>query len=437
MDGTLTIPNLDFDLMYQRCNVDKDKDILHEINHVLSPSRAEDCRAIIEEMEAEGRRTLQLITGAGEVLAWCRAHDIPTALVTRNTRLTVDRLEELLLKESTSVNTNDIGDNGASNLISTLERPHVFDVVIARDDDAFPPKPNPASLRHILQHHWGIHDNNNNENYHKDDVATTYSSSSVVMVGDSPSNDIAYGKAAGTKTALLDTARQHMTTETSKESPANHPDCTIQGLWELPRWLWLNMDIPGSLGTYSPLLKYDTPVNTGKAGQAAVDGDLERLQQLPTDELFQACSQTGNTPLIWAADAGHVNVVEYLLQQYQSSVSTQSLSVHNNNYLNSRGYLGATAVSRAACRGHATCLERLAAAGADLDVPNDKMQFPLHFAAFKQKLECVHTLLNYGANPFVLDRKGRTPSLDTSNDEIRQVLEESMKAKERISNNAA
>lgn len=142
------------------------------------------------------------------------------------------------------------------------------------------------------------------------------------------------------------------------------------------------------------------------------------MKRSATKELFQVCTQTGNTPLIWAANAGHDHVVEYLLKEDSSS--------SEDKHVDARGYLGATAVSRAACRGHGACLELLAAAGADLDISNDKMQFPLHFAAFKQNLDCLHVLLKYGANPYVLDRKGRTPSLDTSNDDIRQVLQEAM-----------
>ena len=83
-------------------------------------------------------------------------------------------------------------------------------------------------------------------------------------------------------------------------------------------------------------------------------------------------------------------------------------------------------MSRAARRGHADCLRLLATAGADLDIGNKKMQYPLHFAAFKENLKCVQILLEHGANTLVLDRKGRTPSQDTKNDEIRCVLELAM-----------
>lgn len=57
-----------------------------------------------------------------------------------------------------------------------------------------------------------------------------------------------------------------------------------------------------------------------------------------------------------------------------------------------------------------------------MDIPNDKMQYPLHFAAFKKQANAVKVLLEFGANTMVLDRKGRTPAEDTSDEEIRNVI---------------
>ena len=67
-------------------------------------------------------------------------------------------------------------------------------------------------------------------------------------------------------------------------------------------------------------------------------------------------------------------------------------------------------------------LKQLLAAGANMDVPNDKLQYPLHFAAFKEKKDAVAILLESGANPRSLDRKGRTPAQDTKNEEIRDMI---------------
>ena len=60
--------------------------------------------------------------------------------------------------------------------------------------------------------------------------------------------------------------------------------------------------------------------------------------------------------------------------------------------------------------------------GADPDLPNVKLQYPLHFAAFKHKPEAVRVLLQHGASPLSLDRKGRTPAEDTSDGAIRDAI---------------
>ena len=59
MDGTLTVPNLDFAEMYRRCGVDRSQDILVAIAGMPPQQRAA-AQAVIDEMEAEGRRTLMM-----------------------------------------------------------------------------------------------------------------------------------------------------------------------------------------------------------------------------------------------------------------------------------------------------------------------------------------------------------------------------------------
>ena len=76
MDGTLTKPNLDFAEMYRRCGVDRSKDILEEID-AMTPKEQEKANQIIDDMEEEGRRTLELMPGCIELMnclwkeRWC------------------------------------------------------------------------------------------------------------------------------------------------------------------------------------------------------------------------------------------------------------------------------------------------------------------------------------------------------------------------------
>jgi hypothetical protein len=75
IDGTLTVPNLDFSEMYKRCNVDLSKDLLAEIAAKPKEER-EQCERIIEEMEDESRATLELMPGAGNFVAWLKARKV-------------------------------------------------------------------------------------------------------------------------------------------------------------------------------------------------------------------------------------------------------------------------------------------------------------------------------------------------------------------------
>jgi len=132
LDGTLTVPNLDFKVMYERCGVDPKEDILEAIAK-MPPADADAANAVIDEMEAEGRRTLRLMPGAAEVAAWLQAMDIPTAIVTRNTQATVDHLHDALWAP---------------------EGLEPFSPAITRDDANVKPKPDPDALR-VIGEAWG------------------------------------------------------------------------------------------------------------------------------------------------------------------------------------------------------------------------------------------------------------------------------------------
>ena len=59
MDGTLTVPNLDFTEMYSRCNVPLDEDLLEAIS-LMTTENAKKANDVIDEMEEEGRRRFDL-----------------------------------------------------------------------------------------------------------------------------------------------------------------------------------------------------------------------------------------------------------------------------------------------------------------------------------------------------------------------------------------
>lgn len=342
--------------MYERSGVAMDEDILVAMTKMTEQRRGEVAN-IIEEMEEEGRRTLQLMPGARDVARWLARHGIKSALVTRNSRRTVAHL--------------------TSTLWSGLPP---FDPVISRDDP-YPPKPQPDAMMAITD-------------------AWRCLPEQVIMCGDSPANDIVFGRRAGAWTALLDTDKcaRDVDCETTT------PDFVTDSLLELPRLLWQHFEIDSPLGTNAPLQKYPAPVPTHPACIAAAKGDASVALNGNLD------ARDVQTPLLWAVDAGHLPAVRALVQ--------------GGADINSRGYLGATAVSRAARNGDVDILAELLAAPSCscIDEPNDKMQTPLHFAAFKLHRPAIQLLLTAGASTTVLDRKGRTAAEDTSSPEIRNAI---------------
>ena len=91
MDGTLTIPTLDFVLMHERLNIPMSCDILASVN-AMSPSQRAEAMRVIEEMEKEANDVMQLQPGVLELMDYLAEHRIQRAIMTRNTLVGVDVL---------------------------------------------------------------------------------------------------------------------------------------------------------------------------------------------------------------------------------------------------------------------------------------------------------------------------------------------------------
>lgn len=169
------------------------------------------------------------------------------------------------------------------------------------------------------------------------------------------------------------------------------------------------------------LKKFSTPIPTTTAAKAASSGDLTTLQSLSKTEIL-SIDEYGNNALIWAADKGHSNIIEYLLVLLVNE--DEDKGIRGTSRINHKGYLGNTALSRACRGGHTECVKLLISQRMiDPNVCNEKMQFPLHFGAFKKHEETVKVLLESGkCNTLVKDRKGRTPVEDTSVQDIKDMI---------------
>ena len=354
LDGTLTVQNLDFRLMHERCGVPAHKDLLQAVAGMEGPDRHR-AEEVIEEMEQEGRRTLQLAPGAIELGKFLQWWSLPSAIVTRNTQATVQHLHD--------------------ELWCPFRLPKFWPAV---GREFVPPKPHPAALE-MIAWQW--------------DVSL---GRELLMVGDSPSNDIAFGKAAGVSTVLVDPEGRH------QGHSSMGADYIVESLLEIPRILWYHFDVEGPDDPDALSERKLLPIPTNAACHAAAQGDASALMHMELEDL-QACDESGNTPLIWAAESGSVPAVEALLSAGVDA--------------NAKGFGGNSALARACRRGHeSVLLMLLAAKAAAIDEPNDKLQTPLHFAAFYQHSKAVQLLLDAGASTTSIDCKGRTPA-DSENTE--------------------
>lgn len=157
MDGTLTRPYLDFGALRRRLDLPTG-DILAWLEGL--PPKARACAdAILADFERDGVHHAEWNDGAEETLRAIQARDLPVALLTRNSPISV---EGVCAKLGLCV-----------------------DLAITRVDA--PPKPEPECLRQVARH-FGV------------PIET------VVIVGDYR-HDTEAGRAAGTLTVLLTNGR--------------------------------------------------------------------------------------------------------------------------------------------------------------------------------------------------------------------------------------
>jgi len=121
LDGTLLEPALDFDAIRAQIGLPPGTTILEAMD-TLSEAERVRAGAILDRHEAEAADRSRLMPGAGELLDWLRARGIRTAVLTRNSRRSVER--------------------------ACRRHGLAFDAVVARGDHV--PKPSPDGARHLM-----------------------------------------------------------------------------------------------------------------------------------------------------------------------------------------------------------------------------------------------------------------------------------------------
>ncbi len=154
LDGTLTVPIIDFDAIRRKLELPPGTPLVHALS-AMPPERYEAGMRVIHEAELEAAHNATANHGARELLEALAARDIATAIVTRNSR------------DATTITLDRIGI--------------AVDFVVTRD--FVPMKPSPAPLLEALRQLNG-------------------NASEALMVGDFR-DDMEAGRAAGTATCLV------------------------------------------------------------------------------------------------------------------------------------------------------------------------------------------------------------------------------------------
>lgn len=194
MDGTLTVPAIDFPAMYRavlgeetylRIKAENPSgiDILHQIES-WSADKQREAYEIIAEFERQGLDRLQIMPGAAELCSFLDSKSIRRGLITRNVKPAVDLFQERF---------------GIA-----------FHPALSREFRPY--KPDPAPLLHICSA-WDVPPNE------------------VIMIGDSLKDDVSCGKKAGAFTCLLDEDGRY---DSPRYADVDHkPDFKVSSLTEV------------------------------------------------------------------------------------------------------------------------------------------------------------------------------------------------------------
>jgi 26S proteasome non-ATPase regulatory subunit 10 len=130
---------------------------------------------------------------------------------------------------------------------------------------------------------------------------------------------------------------------------------------------------------------------------AAQNNQLSLLRSLISENprSVNAVDADTRTPLHWAASAGHLDIVTYLLE--------------NGAEVDKTDDGGWTALHIAVSAGQEEVVNELVGAGADVNRKNDKGITPLYYAASKSRIEIGRLLVSRGADINARDKANQHP----------------------------
>ncbi|CAM8984592.1 unnamed protein product [Rhodiola kirilowii] len=233
MDGTLTVPVIDFPAMYKavlgeeeylalKASNPSGVDILHHIE-TWTADKQQKAYEVIAEFERHGLDRLQIMPGAFELCSFLDEKKIRRGLITRNVKEAVDLFHTRFGVHShrlLSISPFTIQDHSLKSWLNFPLMQLKFLPALSREFRPY--KPDPAPL-HFICSAWDVQPNE------------------VIMIGDSLKDDVACGKQAGAYACLLDETGRYNSPEYANVELK--PDFTVSSLAQIHSLLEANFDL--------------------------------------------------------------------------------------------------------------------------------------------------------------------------------------------------
>lgn len=234
MDGTLTVPCIDFKLMREKAGI-LEGDIL-EVLATMDAHKQAIARAAIWDVEEQALKNMRLMPGVQQLCSFLDSEGIPRGLITRNVKHSVDHFHTVAFQGRAFEPA--LGRECGLSMTPTLRF-----------------KPHPDALLHICSS-WNV------------------DPGEAMFVGDSPKDDVVCGNRAGCWTVLLDEQGEWPQGALSGEMV---PDFTIRCMDELIPLLNRSFDLCPPLQR-DPSVSPSVSVVQSGARSGGIERDFDRTE---------------------------------------------------------------------------------------------------------------------------------------------------------------
>ncbi|ROL47301.1 26S proteasome non-ATPase regulatory subunit 10 [Anabarilius grahami] len=146
----------------------------------------------------------------------------------------------------------------------------------------------------------------------------------------------------------------------------------------------------------------------------AYTGELEELKKcvLSDSSLVTKTDQDSRTALHWACSAGHVDIVQFLLNlgvEVNLQDDIAQILLENGADPNATDKLQSTPLHRASAKGNFRLIQLLLKESASTNIQDSEGNTPLHLACDEERADAAKLLVEHGASIYIENKEKMTP----------------------------